>query len=327
MRGVFQSLLALAVVVRGELTCDSMFAEMSRRQLKEQGQPQPYVEGDMLSDLHTPVVTYQSDPITQMTHGKVMVGKATHPLVASNDPDKVHYIETIMIVDENDAVLVMGELTAEDNNGKVSTLDFNFLTPKTMTPYVFCNLHGLWKGETVTLSGNATGNTCDVPKCGKEQDAVAVGSAVAVLKHRQNVSFGRKDAFPVINNDVLNSLHRPVIDTIGDMVKVTIGMGPLNGPAGCPNDCYHPVTASADPTKVHWPEYVYVVNESGLVVHFVELAPSGDGGPVKVYFETPASSSVLTAYTYCNIHGLFVSEPFKVSGGSALPSASCGFYA
>jgi desulfoferrodoxin (superoxide reductase-like protein) len=331
MRGVFQSLLALAVVVRGELTCDSMFAEMSRRQLQEQGQPQPFVsKGDIPGNLHTPAVTYQSDIVTGMTHGKVTVGVTgmTHPLTASNDPDTVHYIETIMIVDENDAVLSMGELTAEDNNGQVSTLDFNFPTPKTMTPYVFCNLHGLWKGKTVTLSNPTSANaTCNVPKCGKEQDAVAVGSAVAVLKHRQNVTFKTKDAFPVKNNDILNSLHRPVIDTIGDMVKVTIGMGPLNGPAGCPNDCYHPVTASADPTLVHWPEYVYVVNESGLVVHFVELTPSGDGGPVKVYFETPASSSVLTAYTYCNIHGLFVSEPFKVSGGSALPSASCGFYA
>jgi desulfoferrodoxin (superoxide reductase-like protein) len=343
MRGVFQSLLALAAVVRGELTCDSMFAEMGHRQMTEHNKALPFVSTgptDILGGLHTPVMTFQKDLVTGMTYGKVLVGvgnteagpagcpnDCVHPLTASNDPDAVHYITTIMIMDETGAVLSMGELTAEDNNGQVASLDFNFPTPQKMTPYVYCSIHGLWQGETVTLSTtNSSKATCDVPKCLKEQDAVAVGSAVAVLKHRQNVTQGTKDAFPVKAYDILNSLHRPSLETIGGMVKVTIGMGPLDGPAGCPNQCYHPVTASSDSTVVHWPEYVYVENENGLVVYFQELAPSGDGGPVKVYFETPASSTVLTAYTYCNIHGLFMSAPFQVSGGSALPSARCGFY-
>jgi len=345
MRGVFQSLLALASVVRGGLTCDSMFAELVRRQMNEHKSAMPYVStGDSLGGLHTPVMTYQKDVVTGMTYGKVLVGvgnteagpadcpnNCVHPLAASNDPDTVHYITTIIITDETGAVLSMGELTAEDNNGQVASLDFNFPTPQKMTPYLYCSIHGLWQGETVTLSNtNSSKATCDVPKCLKEQDAVAVGSAVAVLKHRQNLTHGTKDAFPVKAYDALNSLHRPVLETIGGMVKVTIGMGPSDGPSDCLNDCYHPVTASSLPTLVHWPEYVYVENENGVVVYFQEIAPSGDGpvggGPVKVYFETPASSAILTAYTYCNIHGLFMGAPLKVSGGSALPSARCGFY-
>jgi len=340
MRGVFQAFLALAVVVRGQLKCDAMFAEMLHRQFIEQNLTTAFVNtGDILGSLHDPIMTYTQNTTTGMVQGKVLMGigndpkvsppakcpnMCVHPLVASNDPDKVHFITTIMIVDENKNVLAMGELTAEDSGGKVAALDFNFPTPMSMTPYVFCSIHGLWKGDTIQfLGGGSSKPTCEITKCLKEQDAVAVGSNIAALKHRQNTTHQTNEAFPV-DDTVLNALHRPVLTKEGDLVKVMIGMG-SKGPAGCPNGCYHPVVATADPTAVHWPEYVYVVNEAGVVVFFVEIAPTVPD-PVTLVFETPAKSHTLTAYVYCNIHGLFESEPFAVSGGGkAMPAVDCGF--
>jgi desulfoferrodoxin (superoxide reductase-like protein) len=340
MRGVFQAFLALAVVVRGQLTYDAMFAEMLHRQFIEHKQSTPFSnQGDILGSLHDPTMTYTSNTTTGMVKGKVLMGVGStgtqpngcpngcvHPLIASNDPNLVHFITTIMIVDENNHVLAMGELTAEDSGGKVASLDFNFPIPQQMTPYAFCNIHGLWKGDTLKLSGSVSSKpTCEITKCLKEQDAVAVGSNIAALENRQNITFSTVAAFPVNNSDVLNTLHRPVLTKEGDLVKVMIGMG-STGPANCQavNGCYHPVTASTDPATVHWPEYVYVKNEAGVVVFFVEIAPTVPE-PVTLVFERPAKSNTLTAYVYCNIHGLFVSEPFAVSGGKAMPAVDCGF--
>lgn len=338
MRRVFQSILALAVVVRGELRCDAMFAEMTHRQRVEHGSEVPFArkdDSDILGDLHYPTISFNSN--AGITYGKVLVGVGNegsvpdgcpngcvHPQTPSNDPDTVHFITTIMIVDENNAVLAMGELTAEDNDGKVASLEYKFPTPKTMTPYVFCSIHGLWKGETVITSTKSSNTTkCEVSKCLKEKDAVAVGSSIAALKHRQYLTYSTKDAFPVKAGNVLNSLHRPVMQVLGKGIKLSIGMG-ADGPDGSPNGGYHPVTTTTDAATVHWPEYVYVVNEAGTVVYFNEIKPD-EPDPVMLYFETPADSTTLTAYVYCNIHGLFVGEPITVQNGDRAPAVTCGF--
>lgn len=315
-----------------------MVAEIYHRQKVEHGSEVPFKrtdDTDILGDLHTPIITFTTN--SDVTYGKVLVGVGNsgtvpdgcdngcvHPLIPSNDPDKVHFITTIFLLNELNETIALGELTAEDNGGKVASLNFVFPTPTTITPYVYCSIHGLWQGETVIASQKPSEfRQCSVSKCFQEKDAVAVGSSIAALVHRQNITYSTKDPFPVTPGDILNSLHRPVLQVLGSHVKLSVGMGP-DGPEGSPNGGYHPVTTTVDPATVHWPEYAYVVNEAGTVVYFNEIRPD-QPDPVMLYFETPADSTTLTAYVYCNIHGLFVGEPITVENGQAAPTVECGF--
>ena len=63
-----------------------------------------------------------------------------------------HYIQFMWLKDGNDVVLAK-ELTPTEEK---PVLKAKVPSGVTLTPYLFCNLHGLWKGEPFTVPGVAS---------------------------------------------------------------------------------------------------------------------------------------------------------------------------
>lgn len=328
---IFQLMLsAVAASAVGESSCGSMMAEMYHRQLVEHNRTSAFTpkEGDILSALHTPVISAYKGKFGQPITGKIQIGAGAsgspvpdgcpnnciHPLTQSNNPDAVHYITTILLVNELNVTVAYSELTADNNLGQIASLSYSVAHAKSLTPYAFCSIHGLWKGETITFDEetHTSSTTCQIEKCQFEHTSGATVSTVAALKHRQDTTHGTKDAFPVTDGDILNSLHRPVLVATGSEAVITIGMG-SDGPSGCPNGCFHPVTPSSDPAQVHWPEFIYALDQNGNIIALRETSMVVPG-VVEHKFVIPKGVTQLTPYTYCNIHGLFVGEPVSVIG-------------
>lgn len=250
--------------------------------------------------------------------------KCIHPLTQSADPDTVHYITTILLVNEMNVAVAYSELTAGNALGQMASLYFSVGVAKSLTPYAYCSIHGLWKGDTIEFEQTRDSSTyCDIAKCQFEHGAAITASTVAALIHRQDITQGTKDAFPVNDGDILNSLHRPVLVPMGSEAVITIGMGKA-GPSGCPNGCFHPVNPSSDPSLVHWPEFIWALDQNGIIVTLRETSMVVPG-VAQHTFAIPAGVTQLTPYTYCNIHGLFVGEPVSVFGKyNDVDGVSCG---
>merc|ERR1712083_269027 len=109
----------------------------------------PFTEAN--STKHTPYINISGNT------GTVVVGDGNpyHPMTASADPDEVHFITHIYVLDENDTVVTMQNL---DPTG-VDTARITFTLPSaatSLTAYEFCNKHGLYRGPTVTLSSRGS---------------------------------------------------------------------------------------------------------------------------------------------------------------------------
>jgi len=111
----------------------------------------PYTDGAK----HTPYIFLSGNQATV----EVGDGSPYHPMVASTDPNTVHFITHIYVLDQNQDIVIMKAL----NPNGVDKASINFTVPEgitSLTAYEWCNLHGLWKGPTVTveteqLSGTA----------------------------------------------------------------------------------------------------------------------------------------------------------------------------
>lgn len=102
----------------GELVC----CEQPMKQFKENAV-------DAAKEKHVPVVE-------KVEHGiKVKVGSVAHPM------EEKHYIEWIELVADGKAYRQF--LSPGDEPEAVFCVD-----AKQITPREYCNLHGLWKGET-----------------------------------------------------------------------------------------------------------------------------------------------------------------------------------
>lgn len=57
-----------------------------------------------------------------------------------------HWIELVFVTDEGGEVAACAKFTPTDAE---ALLSFAPEAGKTYTPYAYCNLHGLWKGDSV----------------------------------------------------------------------------------------------------------------------------------------------------------------------------------
>lgn len=69
------------------------------------------------------------------------------------DPDKPHWIQSIWLKDESTGKVVVAKVF-EPTDASPPTLSYELVSSSgsTLTPMLYCNLHGLWKGETITLT-------------------------------------------------------------------------------------------------------------------------------------------------------------------------------
>eukprot|EP01060_Flectonema_neradi_P006306 TRINITY_DN14234_c0_g1_i1.p1 TRINITY_DN14234_c0_g1~~TRINITY_DN14234_c0_g1_i1.p1 ORF type:complete len:546 (+),score=128.44 TRINITY_DN14234_c0_g1_i1:44-1639(+) len=150
---------------------DVLEKDLLRRQQNEQGQSTPFVASDS-NKKHTPVLVL-SEKLSVLT-GRVTIGLGsitgvaaeTHGNTFSTDPNVIHYIEFIYVKDQNDVIIAAGSYSVSD------VAAFEFPVPKgvqTLTPFVMCNIHGAFVGETVTVDQaaivHAGSQTCGTSVC------------------------------------------------------------------------------------------------------------------------------------------------------------------
>ena len=88
-------------------------------------------------------------------------GGKYHPVVPSDDPDKVHYETHIYVVDEGGEIVA---LQAMDPSSGMVTAMMAFDIPsgaKSLVANEFCNIHGLWMGPEVSVPEFSDGNIYD----------------------------------------------------------------------------------------------------------------------------------------------------------------------
>lgn len=124
---------------------------------------------------HTPFITVNGDGTASILVGSV--DGEIHPMAGSADgTGDVHWITEIYVVDDQDN---MFKLNAMDPTGvDQATLDFDVPEgAKTLTAYIWCNIHGLYVGPTVDAStGERVGGQTD----GETDGATDSGSSGAV---------------------------------------------------------------------------------------------------------------------------------------------------
>jgi desulfoferrodoxin-like iron-binding protein len=64
----------------------------------------------------------------------------------------------------------------------------------------------------------------------------------------------------------------------------------------------------------HWINTIFVRDQNGLVIHLVDFIARGPNkaSAASTSFRPPAGTTSVTAYSYCNLHDLWVSDPISV---------------
>eukprot|EP00804_Cyclotella_cryptica_P001293 CCRYP_017902-RA/>CCRYP_017902-RA protein AED:0.05 eAED:0.05 QI:0/0/0.5/1/0/0.5/2/618/275 len=181
--------------------CPTLKADFTRRQLNEWSSSTPFTiaDGGDGNDKakHVPVLTISEDG----GNFTIVVGNGNeengvwHPQVASDDPNVVHFVTHIYAEDQasffDGNVIYMRTLNPQAGEpATITTLVPEGVTE--LTPYSFCNLHGLWVGDTVSTGG--TEQTDRIITCAGS-DALewvegAWPSVKADLQRQQMVTFG-----------------------------------------------------------------------------------------------------------------------------------------
>merc|ERR1712187_9396 len=152
--------------------------------------------------------------------------------------------------------------------------------------YEWCNLHGLFEGPPVSVTTAGTGPA----KCTRDGiDTSAMPSFIADLNRRQQLIW---DSPPF--TEALGAKHTPYITIQGNLGTVIVGDG----------SPYHPMSGGSDPTSVHFITHIYVVDQSGNIVAMQNLDPTGMD-IASISFTIPRYTTSLTAYEFCNLHGLW----------------------
>jgi desulfoferrodoxin (superoxide reductase-like protein) len=296
-------LLSLLGTLASAQYCPTLHADFLRRQAAKFGSQSPFNETSGAK--HTPYISING------TKGTVKVGNGQpyHPMVASSDPNTVHFITTIYVLDQSGGFVAMDMLDPSGVN--MAQMEFDVPSSATkLVAYEWCNLHGLWKGPEVSVSPGPNVATCTKPQV----DNTAQTSFIADLHRRQAAAPFNS---PIPFNVTMGSKHTPYIALQGNNATVTVGNGSL----------FHPMVASTDPAIVHFITLIYVLDQAENVVVMKNLDPTGVD-KAAISFSVPSGATSLTAYEWCNKHGLWegptVNVPTSSSSSAGLPVPSGG---
>ena len=111
---------------------------------------------------HIPTISLEPDPKTK-GYGQILTMSVPHVM----DPEKPHFIEYMWLYDLSKGKTGAGNIVAvkkfqatDASPPKLVTTVASGRSPNKyasitkgmiLKPYIYCNLHGLWEGETVTL--------------------------------------------------------------------------------------------------------------------------------------------------------------------------------
>ena len=74
---------------------------------------------------------------------------------------------------------------------------------------------------------------------------------------------------------------------------------------------------NGDRVEPHWITEIYVVDQTGEIMTMQSLNPT-HVDIAQITFDIPSSATTLTAYEWCNIHGLYVGPTVDVATGEII---------
>merc|ERR1719265_228134 len=133
-----------------------IISELHRMHKTFQKRTSPYfAEGTDIPwdvDKNSPNLSIQGAKVSVIV-GSESKGKL-HPMIASTDPAEVHYITHIYVLDQDNNCVYLEAL--DPTNTEIAQVEFYLPSHATrLTPYSYCNLHGLWYGVSADVPVNA----------------------------------------------------------------------------------------------------------------------------------------------------------------------------
>lgn len=302
---VFLSLSTAVVFAAESEFCPTMVADFRRRQTAAN---EVFTYGDASDAKHTPFLTLSEDGLT----GTIVVGNGDaedgvwHPMTASESADQVHFITHIMVEDQDGKVVALEPM--DPTVAAPATMTFSVPAGATeLTPLEWCNKHGLYKGPTVpvpSITSDAS-QSCGV---GDFQES-AWTSVHADFMRLQSEDHALDTPF----TEAGGAKHTPYI-TLKDDGTASILVGD-------PDSAIHPMNGSPDGVEEpHWITELYVLDQSGKILTMQSLDSTGVDRAT-IDFEVPEGTESLTAYSWCNLHGLWQGPEVTV-GDAAIESDS-----
>ena len=298
----------LLSVIRATTYCDTLRLDYVRRHFEEFNSTLPYTEEG--GTKHTPYVEVTNRTATVTVGNGDKEGGVYHPMVASGDPSVVHWVNYIYVADQNDEIIVLKTMDPTDG----MPAQFSFTVPKgvtQLTAYEFCNLHGLWKGPTFSMNDPVEAVTATDTVCKK--DDVPPNSYES-----WHADFIRRQALPPFDESepyVEDGKHAPYITLNGSTGTVAVG----------PEENMHVMVGGDAETPPHWITSIYIVDQNEQIIAFQALDPNGVD-IATMDFVVPQSATELTAYDWCNIHGLWKGPTVQVKTEGAKDSASIFYH-
>ncbi|CAB9497474.1 Desulfoferrodoxin [Seminavis robusta] len=309
-----------------DVYCLTVHQDLVRRQTDEWGSNGPFDVED--GTKHTPFSFFNASTrlATVIVGNGDDVGGVYHPMVASDNPTTVHFITHIYAVDQNNQIFAVE--TMDPNQAAPATVVFEVPEDVTaMTAFEFCNLHGLWMGPTVEtpLLGqvdNAT-TVAAVERAGDDPSAAMefsmmchVDSPVPVAFDSFAADFVRRQSLPPFNSlepydEEDGTKHTPYIQ-LHDNGTATVTVGVEGN--------YHVMKGSSRDLlneEPHWITDVYVVDQNGTILTMQSLNPS-NVDIAQIQFEVPSNATTLTAYEWCNVHGLYRGPTISAATGQVI---------
>eukprot|EP01061_Rhynchopus_euleeides_P047970 TRINITY_DN9953_c0_g1_i1.p1 TRINITY_DN9953_c0_g1~~TRINITY_DN9953_c0_g1_i1.p1 ORF type:complete len:1890 (+),score=606.29 TRINITY_DN9953_c0_g1_i1:147-5672(+) len=270
------------------------------------------------------------------TTARVTVGLGTvspgndnliHPM---SNASGTHYIAMLYVEDQGGRVVSGGAYAA---SSPLAVLEFDIPSGVTsLRAFSLCNKHGLF----VSSVQSVTATSGVAPPCGLEtclvHPAVQLSSggcaAYAAVEwealHFQKAVYS--DEGPHVYSEkstAFQRMHTPFLTVLpGGGAVLDVGVTTLqNGSDVRP---WHPAEFLEDASQIHFTRLMYVKDQAGVVVAALQAAVPG--ALDRMQFTIPEGVTQLTAYAYCQRHGLYqgptVSLPSRVCALSSCGNAS-----
>jgi desulfoferrodoxin-like iron-binding protein len=217
------------------------------------------------------------DPFLEFSGARAYLGvrgadgdlTSLHPMVSD------HYIEYVYVMDQDDNVVFTTNI-ANEATAKAASFDIPG-TATHLTPWSYCNLHGLWKGPTYNVAVGAYMNNHINEVDGAVEGPTSLHAAGAKpIKHDPFLEFSAtRTAF--------------------------LGVRGNDGST----DVLHPMVSD------HFIETVWVEDQDGKVIFTANISAASTAKSAA--FKIPASATKLIPWSFCNLHGLWQGTPYVVS--------------
>lgn len=311
-----------------DIYCLTLHEDLVRRQADEWGSTGPFTIDD--GTKHTPFVSFDASTrqATVIIGNGDDVGGIYHPMVASDNPTTVHFITYVYVVDQNNHLFAVK--TMDPNVPAPATVVFDVpLQVTEIQAYEFCNLHGLWKGPSVSTVVDALAGSDPIIADMDNSTAAVVDTSPSLARNAGNdlhlrmchidspldnsygsfaADFVRRQSLPPFNSltpydeddgakhTPYTSLNEPLANgtitatvTVGTEGNYHVMFGASSVMA---DDGYEDSGGSSEP---HWITDVYVVDQHGDIITMQSLNPT-DMDIAQITFAIPPNTTTLTAY-------------------------------